>query len=285
MNTGTPDRRPLTTDIDRDLSEVRLSVNNVTFRYSQFEIAATSFEARGGELMAIIGPNGSGKSTLLEIVSGHLKPQAGTVKLGGQDLHLLASRTRAQLVGLARQDAPLLFSFEVREFVRQGRHPHLGHGLFETEKDEEWVDWAIEKACLSRLAHRRITEISGGEFQRAVLARTLAQRPRLLLLDEPTANLDIGYQIEMLGLIRKLAASENFAAIIVTHELNLAAEMADTLLLLESGRCLSLGKPEDVLRSELLSRVFRTPVAVDRNPASGRPRVTWTIGNPPAVNN
>jgi iron complex transport system ATP-binding protein len=235
--------------------------------------------------MAIIGPNGSGKSTLLEIVSGHLKPRAGTVKLGGQDLHLLSSRTRAQLVGLARQDAPLLFSFEVREFVRQGRHPHLGRGLFETSKDEEWVDWAIEKTNLSGLAHRRITEISSGEFQRAVLARTLAQRPRLLLLDEPTANLDIGYQIEMLGLIRRLAASEDFAAIIVTHELNLAAEMADALLLLEAGRCLGQGKPQEVLNSELLSRVFRTPVAVDRNPSSGRPRVTWTIGITPAVRN
>lgn len=285
LKTEITNKGPLTADIDRHPSEVRLSVNNVIFRYSQFELAATSFEACEGELMAIIGPNGSGKSTLLEIVSGHLKPEAGTVTLGGQDLHHLSSRTRAQLVGLARQDAPLLFSFEVREFVRQGRHPHLGRGLFETEKDEEWVDWAIERTFLSGLAHRRITEISGGEFQRAVLARTLAQRPRLLLLDEPTANLDIGYQIEMLGLIRQLAASENFAAIIVTHELNLAAEMADTLLLLESGRCLGMGKPEDVLRPELLSRVFRTPVAVDRNPASGRPRVTWAIEKTPAVNN
>ena len=124
----------------------------------------------------------------------------------------------------------------------------------------------------------RVTEISGGEFQRAVLARTLAQRPRLLLLDEPTANLDIGYQIEMLGLIEVLPVSENFAAIIVTHELNLAAELADTLLLLEEGRCLCSGKPEEVLQSELLSRVFRTPVLVDQNPASGRPRVTWTTG-------
>jgi ABC-type cobalamin/Fe3+-siderophores transport system ATPase subunit len=235
--------------------------------------------------MAIIGPNGSGKSTLLEIVSGHLKPRTGAVKLGGQDLHLLSARARAQLVGMARQDAPLFFSFEVREFVRQGRHPHLGRGLFETEKDEEWVDWAMEKTNLSGFAHRRITEISGGEFQRAVLARTLAQRPRLLLLDEPTANLDIGYQIEMLGLIRQLAVSENIAAIIVTHELNLAAEMADRVLLLEAGRCLGQGKPQEVFNSELLSRVFRTPVAVDRNPASGCPRVTWTIGNTPQVHN
>jgi iron complex transport system ATP-binding protein len=173
----------------------------------------------------------------------------------------------------------------VREFVRQGRHPHLGRGLFETEKDEEWVDWAIEKTNLAGLSRRRITEISGGEFQRAVLARTLAQRPRLLLLDEPTANLDIGYQIEMLRLIRQLAASENFAALIVTHELNLAAEMADKLLLLDAGRCRCQGKPVEVLNSELLSRVFRTPVAVDCNPASGRPRVTWAIGNTPPVRN
>ena len=285
MTIGTTGTRQLPVDIDRTSSEVCLRVDNVSFRYSQFELAKTSFEARGGELLALIGPNGSGKSTLLEIVSGHLKPHTGTVMLGSQDLHLLSSRGRAQLVGLARQDAPLLFSFEVREFVRQGRHPHLGRGLFETEKDEEWVDWAMEKASLNDLGRRRITEISGGEFQRAVLARTLAQRPRLLLLDEPTANLDIGYQIEMLRLIRQLAASENFTAIIVTHELNLAAEMADKLLLLDAGRCLFQGKPRDVLKSELLSRVFRTPVAVDCNPSSGRPRVTWTIGSPPPVRN
>ena len=260
-----------------------LQVDSVSFKYAHFELASTSFETGAGELLAIVGPNGSGKSTLLEITSGHLKPLRGTVRLGGEDLHRLSFLERARLVGLARQDAPLLFSFEVREFVRQGRHPHLGRGLFENEDDEHWVDWALEKANLRELSGRRITEISGGEFQRAVLARTLAQRPRLLLLDEPTTNLDIGYQIEMLGLIRNLAASEDFMAIIVTHELNLAAELADKLLLLESGRCICSGKPEEVLKSDLLSRVFRTPVEVDHNPASGRPRVTWTMGQSPSI--
>src|SRR5690348_1088914 len=199
MNTPALDSR---TDLQPAAPDTLLQVDSVSFRYPQFELGATSFEARPGELLAVIGPNGSGKSTLLSIVSGHLAPLKGTVRLGGEDLHRLSPRRRAQLVGLARQDAPLLFSFEVREFVRQGRHPHLGLGLFETEEDEIWVEWAIEKASLGKLAGRRITEISGGEFQRAVLARTLAQRPSLLLLDEPTANLDIGYQIEMLGLIR-----------------------------------------------------------------------------------
>lgn len=254
---------------------VTLRVESVSFRYPHFELATTSFEAQAGDLVAIIGPNGSGKSTLLEIVSGHLKPLAGRVVLGGENIHELSPRERAQRIGLARQETILLFSFQVREFVRQGRHPHLGRSLFETGEDERWVDWAMDKTNLTTFAGRRILEISSGEFQRAVLARTLAQRPRLLLLDEPTANLDIGYQIEMLRLIRQLAASENLIAVVVTHELNLAAEFADTLVLLEDGSCLSQGKPGDVLRSDVLSRVFRTPVAVDRNPSSGRPRVTW----------
>lgn len=253
-----------------------LSVEAVTFRYPHFELAPTSFEAGAGELVAIIGPNGSGKSTLLEIVSGHLKPLSGRICLDGRDLRYLPQRRRAQCVGLARQDAPLLFSFEVREFVRQGRHPHVGR-LFESPADEHWVQWALEKTNLVALAARPVTEVSGGEFQRAVLARTLAQRPRLVLLDEPTANLDIGYQIEMLRLLRELAATEDFVAVIVTHELNLATEFADYLLLLEGGQCLRQGTPSRVLDSDLLSRVFRTPVLVDQNPSSGRPRVTWVM--------
>jgi iron complex transport system ATP-binding protein len=234
-----------------------------------------SLKAHAGQLTAIIGPNGSGKSTLLEILSGFLKPLTGCVHLDGQNLHTLSPRERARRVGLARQDTILLFSFVVREFVRQGRHPHLGHSLFESEEDERWVDWAMEKTYLQEFAHRRVMEMSSGEFQRAVLARTLAQRPRLVLLDEPTANLDIGYQVEMFRLLRQLARSENFVGIVVTHELNLAAEMADYVLLLEGGQCLRQGKAEDVFRADLLSRAFRTPVLVDKNPSSGRPRVTW----------
>ena len=176
---------------------------------------------------------------------------------------------------MARQDTILLFSFVVREFVRQGRHPHLGNSLFESPEDERWVDWALEKTCLQEFAHRRVMEMSSGEFQRAVLARTLAQRPRLVLLDEPTANLDIGYQVEMFRLLRQLAKSENFIGIVVTHELNLAAEMADYVVLLEGGNCLRQGRAEDVFQADLLSRAFRTPVLVDKNPSSGRPRVTW----------
>jgi iron complex transport system ATP-binding protein len=272
---GTSDTQRLTPDTCVREADACLRVEDVTYHYPHFELVATSFVARLSEIVAIIGPNGSGKSTLLEIVSGHLKPRAGGVRLDGLDLRRLPPRERAQRVGLARQDAPLQFSFEVRDFVRQGRHPHLGRSLFESPEDERWVEWALEITQLASLANRRVTEISGGEFQRAVLARTLAQRPRLVLLDEPTANLDIGYQIEMLRLLRQLAVSESFVAVIVTHELNLAAELADYLILLDAGRCLCQGEPEQVLQSELLSGVFRTPVAVDRNPSSGRPRVTW----------
>jgi iron complex transport system ATP-binding protein len=255
---------------------VRLRVEGISFHYSHFELATSSFDATAGQLVAIIGPNGSGKSTLLEVISGHLRPAAGRIWLDGADLQRLSPRERAQRVGLARQESILLFSFTVREFVRQGRHPHLGRHLFETGEDERWVDWALEKTNLRAFARRGILEISSGEFQRAVLARTLAQRPQLVLLDEPTANLDIGYQIEMFRLLRDVAVSEGCIAVIVTHELNLAAELADYVLLLDSGRCLRQGTAEQVFDAELLSRVFRTRVIVDHNPTSGRPRVTWS---------
>jgi iron complex transport system ATP-binding protein len=253
-----------------------LEVDRVSFQYVHFELSSTSFTSQAGQLVAIIGPNGSGKSTLLEVISGHLKPRSGSVRLDGIELARLAPLERARRVGLARQETILLFTFSVREFVRQGRHPHLGRHLFETSDDERWVDWALEKTCMTGLAGRGILEISSGEFQRAVLARTLAQRPRLVLLDEPTANLDIGYQIETFRLLRDVAASEGCIAVVVTHELNLAAELADYVLLLDAGCCLRQGRAEEVFDSEVLSRVFRTPVAVDRNPASGRPRVTWS---------
>jgi ABC-type cobalamin/Fe3+-siderophores transport system ATPase subunit len=252
-----------------------LSVEEVRFRYPHFELGPVSFEGAAGEILAIIGPNGSGKSTLLEVASGHLKPASGVVRLGGEDLHKLSPQARALRVGVARQDTPLQFSFEVREFIRQGRHPHLGRGLYEGDEDERWVDWAIENTNLGEFSTRRVTEVSGGEFQRVVLARALAQRPRLLLLDEPTANLDIRYQIEMLRLVRRLAISERFVAAVVTHELNLAAEFADHLILVDAGRSVSQGTPAKVLGAETLSRVFGTSVEVDRNPSSGRPRVTW----------
>jgi len=256
-------------------NSAELIADAVSFRFAHFSLAPISLKARAGELTAILGPNGSGKSTLLEVLSGYLKPKSGTVHLDGQNLHGLSPRERARRVGLARQDTILLFSFEVREFVRQGRHPHLGHSLFESAEDDRWVEWALEKTCLQEFAHRRVMEMSSGEFQRAVLARTLAQRPRLVLLDEPTANLDIGYQVEMFRLLRQLARSENFIGIVVTHELNLAAEMADHVVLLEGGNCLRQGNADDVFQADLLTRAFRTPVLVDKNPSSGRPRVTW----------
>ncbi len=259
----------------RETGRPELVVESVAFRYPHFELFSVSFQARWGDLVAIIGPNGSGKSTLLEVVSGYLKPQTGRVLLDGEDLHRIQPRQRAMKVGLASQETILLFSFEVREFIRQGRHPHMGHGLFESAEDERWVDWAMEKTRLKEYAGRRVLEMSSGEFQRAVLARTLAQRPRLVLLDEPTANLDIGYQVEMFRMLRQLAADERFVAVVVTHELNLAAEMADYLLLLDKGRCIRQGSAGDVYEAGLLSQVFRTPVAVDRNPTSGRPRVSW----------
>src|ERR1039457_2577285 len=138
--------------------DAELIADSVAFRFAQFSLAPISLKARAGELTAIIGPNGSGKSTLLEILSGQLKPKSGGVFLDGQNLHNLTPRERARRVGLARQETILLFSFEVQEFVRQGRHPHLGNSLFESPEDDRWVEWALEKTRLLEFAHRRVME-------------------------------------------------------------------------------------------------------------------------------
>ena len=154
--------QPITVD-SNPLAAGELIADSISFRFAQFSLAPISLKARAGELTAIIGPNGSGKSTLLEILSGYLRPVSGRVTLDGQNLQALSPRERARKVGLARQDTILLFSFEVREFVRQGRHPHLGNSLFESPEDDRWVEWALEKTCLQEFAHRRVMEMSSGE--------------------------------------------------------------------------------------------------------------------------
>jgi len=226
-----------------------LRVCDIAYRFPHFELFTTTFSARAGEVVAIIGPNGSGKSTVLEIVSGHLKPFSGCVWLDREDLHHLNPRARAALVGLARQETILLFSFEVREFIRQGRHPHLRHGLFESGEDERWVEWAMEKTNLTSFAGRRVLELSSGEFQRAVLARTLAQRPRLLLLDEPTANLD-PYNVSLIeNIARKLNRQYHTTLVLVTHNVFQAHRLADRVVFLLDGKIVEIAETEQFFQA------------------------------------
>ncbi len=265
-------------------SEVRLSVEQVSYAYSAnpaqaplFTVEATSFQARRGEIVAILGPNASGKSTLLKLISGALAPLSGRILLNGFVIHTLTPRTRAQRIAVVQQESPLLFPARAWEFVLQGRHAH-GHSLrFESEKDVLIAKNALAQVGAADLSDRWMDQISGGEKQRVILARALAQQPLLLLLDEPTLHLDIAAQIGLLDALRRLAAENRYTVVVVTHELNLAAEYADQVVLMQRGRCLRVGPPANIYQRELLEQVFQTPLSVEFG-SSGRPRVTVLPG-------
>jgi iron complex transport system ATP-binding protein len=267
-------------DSSRSASDIRLSVEQVSYAYSAnpsqaplFTLEASSFQARPGEIVAILGPNASGKSTLLKLIAGAQQPLSGRVLLNGFVTHSLPPRIRAQRIAMVQQESPLLFPSRAWEFVLQGRHPYSRSLRFETEDDVTIARNALAQVSAQHLADRWMDQISGGEKQRVILARALAQQPLLLLLDEPTLHLDIGSQVGLLDNLRRLAAENRYTVVVVTHELNLAAEYADQVVLLHKGKTLRVGSPATVYQRELLEQVFQTPLAVESSP-SGRPRVT-----------
>lgn len=261
-------------------TEIRLAVEQVSYAYSAnptqaplFTLEATSFLARPGEIVAILGPNASGKSTLLQLIAGVLSPLSGRILLNGFAIHSLSARTRAQRIAMVQQESRLLFPARVWEFVMQGRHAHGGSLRFESHTDMQIVHDALMHVGAADLRDRLMDQISGGEKQRVILARALAQQPLLLLLDEPTLHLDIAAQVGLLDALRRLSSRYRYTVVVVTHELNLAAEYADQILLMHSGRCLRVGPPAAIYQRELLEQVFQVPLRVEMR-GHGRPRVT-----------
>jgi ABC-type cobalamin/Fe3+-siderophores transport system ATPase subunit len=264
----------------RSHPDVRLSVEQASYVYSPnptqapfFTLEALSFQAKPGEIIAILGPNASGKSTLLKLISGALAPLSGRVFVNGFATHSLAPKVRAQRIALVQQESRLLFPSRVWEFVLQGRHSHARGLRFESPEDVTIASNALSQVGATDLSDRWMDKISGGEKQRVILARALAQQPLLLLLDEPTLHLDIGAQVDLLESLRKLAAQNRYTVVVVTHELNLAGEYADQVVLLQKGKCLRVGAPASVYQRDLLEQVFQAPLSVEMT-ASGRPRVT-----------
>jgi len=271
-------------ELSRAGSEVRLSVEQVSYAYSAnptqaplFTLEATSLQARPAEIVAILGPNASGKSTLLKMISGALAPLSGRVLLNGFVVHSLTPRTRAQRIAVVQQESTLLFPARAWEFVLQGRHSHGRSLRFESEDDVAIAKNALAQVGAAELSDRWMDQISGGEKQRVILARALAQQPLLLLLDEPTLHLDIAAQIGLLDSLRRLAVENRYTVVVVTHELNLAAEYADQVVLMQRGRCLRVGPPASIYQRELLEQVFQTPLTVEFG-ANGRPRVNVLSG-------
>jgi iron complex transport system ATP-binding protein len=267
-------------EASRSSADARLSVEQVSYAYSAhpsqaplFTLEATSFQAKPGEIVAILGPNASGKSTLLKLIAGALAPLSGRILLNGFVTHSLTPRTRAQRIAVVQQESRLLFPARVWEFVLQGRHAHGRSLRFESDDDVLIAKNALAQVRAADLSDRSMDQISGGEKQRVILARALAQQPLLLLLDEPTLHLDIAAQVDLLHTLRRLAAENRYTVVVVTHELNLAAEYTDQIVLMQRGRCLRVGPPASIYQRELLEQVFQTPLTVELGP-SGRPRVT-----------
>lgn len=250
-------------------------VKDLRFRYDEsWVLDGLSFEVKKGEILGIIGPNGSGKTTILRILSRVLIPQEGEVYLNGKNLLELSQKEIAQVIGVVPQDTYFPFPFTVGEVVLMGRSPWLSNFGFETEKDLKIASQAMALTNTLTFSDRLIFELSGGERQRAIIARALAQKPRVMLLDEPTAHLDIGYQIEIYDLVKKLNAEKGLTLIIVAHDLNLASEYCDRLLLVDRGRIYQMGSPKEVITEENLFKVYRSRVLVEENPVTGAPRVT-----------
>ncbi|HTU34788.1 MAG TPA: ABC transporter ATP-binding protein [Candidatus Acidoferrum sp.] len=258
----------------------RLSVEQATYAYAatdrsapNFSLSATTFQARRQEIVAILGPNASGKSTLLRLAAGVISPLSGRIEIDGVNLSDLDLRTRAQRIALVQQESELLFPLRVWEFVLQGRYPYGRRLRFESAKDSLLAGNALSHVGADALAARWMNELSGGEKQRVILARALAQEPALLLLDEPTQHLDIGGKVELLRRLRKLADEHRYTVLVVTHELNLASEFSDRIILMHKGKCLRVGPPDEVYERDLLEEVFEAPLDVDVR-SNGRPRVT-----------
>lgn len=238
------------------------------------------FEVAARAIFGVIGPNGSGKTSLLKLLAKVLRPQGGAIRLFGRTLDELPQGAVARTVALVPQESQQSFPFTVAETVLMGRFPHLhrprgllGFG-WEGREDRRLVDVAMEETDVAQVAHRLISEVSGGERQRALIARALAQQPRVLLLDEPTAFLDLNHQLEICTILRRLNEERGLTVVLVSHDLNVASQYCDRLLLLKEGEVFRIGSPEDVIRPEVLEAVYGCRVLVDRHPSSGLPRIT-----------
>lgn len=254
-----------------------LSIENISAGYDgKLVLHNVSMKARTGRFIGLIGPNGSGKTTLLRVISGVLVPNVGQVLLQGTRLEKIGRRNLAKTMACLTQDPSLVLSFTVREIILMGRSPHLPKIGRETTRDFEIAKNAMELADVSHLAERLITEISGGERQRALIAMCLAQEPKILLLDEPTNHLDIAHQLSALDLIRKLNLQTGMTIVAVFHDLNLAAEYCDKLLVLKRGRVEAFGSPEDVLTADMILKVYGAKVQTLQNPVSNKPHIVLT---------
>lgn len=264
-----------------------LKLTGVTFGFGRQETAVqspvlknVSLTIVAGEVLGILGPNGSGKSTLLKILMRILVPQQGTIEWFGQPHDAFSQADIARHVAFVPQETQQAFPYTINEMVLMGRYPHYNRtwGLgWEGSHDRAVAMQAMRDLDVAHLGTRLITNVSGGERQRAVIARALAQEPEVLLLDEPTAFLDLHHQLDIARIIHRFNQERGLTVVLVSHDLNLASQYCDRLLLLREGEIVTVGSPEEVIARESLEPVYGCSVLVDRHPQSGRPRVTLPV--------
>jgi len=258
-----------------------VKLEHVSFRYGESWILKDiSLEAEQREFIGILGPNGSGKTTLINVIDGIIVPQEGKIWIDGTLSHELKRQDWAKMIAVVPQESPMVFPFTVQEIVLMGRSPHLGKWRFEGETDFKIARQAMEMTDTMSLMTRSMNALSTGERQRVLIARALAQQPRIMLLDEPTAFLDIKHQVDFFDLIKGLNKNQNLTVIGVSHDINLASLYCDRIIMLRDGSIHCMGRPEEVIIESNIREVYKTNVTVDRNPVTGQPRVTLLSSHP-----
>ncbi len=251
-----------------------LSIQHLSVAYGTRSVLHdVSLDVQAGEVLALIGPNGSGKSTLIRAISGVVPSQNGNVEVDGKALSQLSTMERARYLAVVPQARNMPPAFSVYESVLLGRTPYLGWLGRAGEHDHERVRYALERTQLEPMADRMVGELSGGEQQRVLLARALAQNTPVMLLDEPTTHLDLQHRESLVHLVRELAKSKDLAVLMVLHDLNLASLYADRVSLLVDGKIEATGTPDDVLTEETLSRVYHVNVHIIPHPQYGNPLI------------
>ena len=255
-------------------------MQNVSLGYGhKIVLKDLNFEVKPGGMVGLIGPNGSGKSTIIRAFSRVIPPYSGKIMVNGEDATKIPRQNLARLVGVVPQIPVLPSAFTAFEIVLMGRNPHLGFLSYEGPKEFAIVWQAMEKTATQELAQRRVNELSGGEIQALLIARVLAQETKSILLDEPTANLDIGRQIEMLNLIKRMCTENDVTVLAAIHDLNLAAQYCDRLIMINSGTIHAQGTPKEVITAQNIADVYGAENCVYPHPANELPTVLLNAQN------
>lgn len=256
-----------------------INVRGLSHAYRDaFVLNSVSFSVLRGNCFIVIGPNGSGKTTLMKILAGLFPAKQGSVEILGKNIADYPKKALAGKIAYVPQQSVADLPFPVEDIVLFGRAPHLGMFGLESKKDCELAQRAMSFTGVDYLAGRRMDQLSGGEQQRVFLARAVCQDPEVILLDEPTASLDIAHQMSVMDLMEKMKIEKRITVVMVSHDINLAAMYADTLLLLHRGKVLCYGPPEEVLTYERLESVYGCPLLVDKSPLGGLPRISTVPG-------